>query len=127
MFEKLCKKLIHSKKSSITTIHKKIELSNVLRNVFCWNLKFLASKVQLIFQDFQISVINFTSTVTRDIIDVEAELIIGADGAYSTVRKTMMKRPGFDFSQTYIEHGYVEINIPAKLIDAANPEKGSEV
>lgn len=71
--------------------------------------------------------IIFDSTNTREIIDVEAELIIGADGAYSSVRKAMMKRAGFDFAQTYIEHGYVEIGIPAKFIDDAHPEKGQKV
>ncbi|XP_076766270.1 kynurenine 3-monooxygenase cn [Xylocopa sonorina] len=44
--------------------------------------------------------------------EVEADLIIGADGAYSTVRKVMSKRPLFNCSQTYIEHGYVELLIP---------------
>ena len=40
-------------------------------------------------------------------------MIIGADGAFSAVRKAMMKRPFFDFSQKYIEHGYLELCIPA--------------
>lgn len=39
----------------------------------------------------------------------------------------MLKRPGFDFSQTYIEHGYVELNIPPRMIDEKNPERGHEV
>jgi kynurenine 3-monooxygenase len=41
------------------------------------------------------------------------DLIIGCDGAYSAVRKQMLQRPGFNFSQTYIEHGYLELCIPA--------------
>jgi 2-polyprenyl-6-methoxyphenol hydroxylase-like FAD-dependent oxidoreductase len=44
---------------------------------------------------------------------VKADLIIGADGAFSTVRKAMMKQPLFDYSQQYIEHGYLELCIPA--------------
>lgn len=41
------------------------------------------------------------------------DLIIGADGAYSTVRRLMTKRPLFNCNQTYIEHGYVELFVPA--------------
>ncbi|XP_015589862.1 kynurenine 3-monooxygenase isoform X2 [Cephus cinctus] len=52
------------------------------------------------------------NTRTKVTSNVEADLIVGADGAYSTVRKSMIKRPLFDFSQTYIEHGYIEIYIP---------------
>uniref|UniRef100_A0A2C9JJ57 Kynurenine 3-monooxygenase n=1 Tax=Biomphalaria glabrata TaxID=6526 RepID=A0A2C9JJ57_BIOGL len=40
------------------------------------------------------------------------DLIIGCDGAYSAVRKQMMKLSRFDYQQTYIPHGYMELNIP---------------
>lgn len=49
---------------------------------------------------------------TNEIEEINTQLIIGADGAYSTVRKYMIKKPRFDFSQTYIEHGYVEVTFP---------------
>lgn len=65
--------------------------------------------------------------ITHETSQVNADLIIGADGAYSTVRKIMMKQPGFDFSQTYIKHGYIELNIPPRMIDKNNPAKGYEV
>jgi kynurenine 3-monooxygenase len=41
-----------------------------------------------------------------------ADLIVGADGAFSTVRRHFMKQPMFNFSQTYVEHGYVELCMP---------------
>lgn len=44
---------------------------------------------------------------------VEADLILACDGAYSAVRRSLMSIPRFDFSQEYIEHGYVELNILA--------------
>ncbi|XP_022794626.1 kynurenine 3-monooxygenase-like [Stylophora pistillata] len=44
-------------------------------------------------------------------VDVDAQLVIGADGAHSTVRSEMMKRPRFDFSQEYISHGYKELQL----------------
>ena len=40
------------------------------------------------------------------------ELIIGADGAFSAVRQAMESRPGFNFSQNYLSHGYKELVIP---------------
>lgn len=40
------------------------------------------------------------------------DLILGCDGAYSSVRRQMMKLPRFNYSQHYIEHGYMELCIP---------------
>jgi len=44
---------------------------------------------------------------------VEADLIVATDGAFSAVRLAMMKTDRFDYSQTYLEHGYKELHIPA--------------
>jgi kynurenine 3-monooxygenase len=52
-------------------------------------------------------------TLTNKRSFVEADCIIGADGAYSAVREKMQKTDRFNFSQTYIEHGYKELTIPA--------------
>ncbi|XP_049962383.1 kynurenine 3-monooxygenase-like [Schistocerca serialis cubense] len=41
-----------------------------------------------------------------------ASLVVGADGAFSAVRRQMMKAPLFQYSQRYIEHGYLELCIP---------------
>jgi kynurenine 3-monooxygenase len=43
---------------------------------------------------------------------VKSDLVIGADGAFSAVRQKLSQRFGFNFSQTYIEHGYLELCIP---------------
>ncbi len=40
-------------------------------------------------------------------------VIVGADGAYSTVRGHLQRREGHDFSQEYLTHGYKELYIPA--------------
>ncbi|MFM7194003.1 MAG: FAD-dependent oxidoreductase [Bacteroidota bacterium] len=45
--------------------------------------------------------------------DVYADLIIGADGAFSAVRGAMQTTDRFDYAQSYIEHGYKELTIPA--------------
>ncbi|XP_078345085.1 kynurenine 3-monooxygenase-like isoform X2 [Oculina patagonica] len=44
-------------------------------------------------------------------VEVDAQLVIGADGARSTIRNEMMKKPRFDFSQKYISHGYKEFQL----------------
>jgi kynurenine 3-monooxygenase len=41
------------------------------------------------------------------------DLIIGADGAFSAVRWAMQLTDRFEFRQTYIEHAYKELRIPA--------------
>lgn len=43
---------------------------------------------------------------------VEADLIVGADGAFSAVRARMQKTDRFEYSQSYLEHGYKELVIP---------------
>lgn len=40
------------------------------------------------------------------------DLIIGCDGAFSTIRKSLMRRARMNFNQTYIPHGYKEIQMP---------------
>jgi kynurenine 3-monooxygenase len=43
----------------------------------------------------------------------EADLVIGADGAFSPVRTRLQKNDRFEYSQTYLSHGYKELHIPA--------------
>jgi len=43
---------------------------------------------------------------------ITPDLVIGCDGAYSAVRKEMMKRPRFNYSQEYIPHAYMELSMP---------------
>ncbi len=47
-----------------------------------------------------------------------ADLIIGADGAYSRTRTQLQRRIRMDFSQEYIPHGYVELTIPPSSSDS---------
>lgn len=42
-----------------------------------------------------------------------ANVIIGADGAYSALRMAMQKQIRFNYKQEYISHGYKELTIPA--------------
>jgi len=43
---------------------------------------------------------------------LEFDLVLGADGAFSKLRQTMMKSDRFNYNQYYIPHGYKELTIP---------------
>lgn len=47
-------------------------------------------------------------------VRVQADLLVGADGAFSAVRGAMEKTDRFEYSQTYLGHGYKELHIPAR-------------
>lgn len=49
----------------------------------------------------------FGSTVHR-----QSDIIIGADGTFSTVRGAMQASDRFNYSQDYVDHGYKELRIP---------------
>ncbi|XP_060639659.2 kynurenine 3-monooxygenase [Anolis sagrei] len=51
--------------------------------------------------------------------EVSCDLIVGCDGAFSTVRKQFMRQTRFNYSQTYIPHGYKELKILPKDGDFA--------
>ncbi|UCS94769.1 FAD-dependent monooxygenase [Echinicola marina] len=46
-------------------------------------------------------------------IGKESDVIIGADGAYSSLRDAMQKQTRLNYKQEYISHGYKELTIPA--------------
>lgn len=45
---------------------------------------------------------------------VKAERIFGTDGAFSSVRRSLMKTPRFNYSQSFLSYGYKELHIPPK-------------
>lgn len=50
-----------------------------------------------------------------------ADLVVGADGAFSAVRQTLQRREGFDYSQDYLDHGYKELHIPPAAEAGVDP------
>ena len=38
-------------------------------------------------------------------------MVFGCDGAFSNVRKALMRKPYFNYSQEYIPHAYLELSI----------------
>jgi kynurenine 3-monooxygenase len=55
-------------------------------------------------------------------IRVEADLVLGADGAFSSVRGRLQKADRFEYSQSYLEHGYKELHIPSAAELGLHPE-----
>ncbi|XP_012672422.2 kynurenine 3-monooxygenase [Clupea harengus] len=49
----------------------------------------------------------------------QVDLIVGCDGAFSAIRKQFLRQSRFNYSQTYIPHGYMELTIPPKDGDFA--------
>ncbi|MAN87053.1 MAG: kynurenine 3-monooxygenase [Algoriphagus sp.] len=56
---------------------------------------------------------EITFETKEGIYKKEAPVIIGADGAYSSLRMAMQKLIRFNYKQEYISHGYKELTIPA--------------
>ncbi len=57
--------------------------------------------------------ILFRNTKTGTLLPHKADLICGSDGAFSVLRSTLQKTNRFNYSQTYLEHSYKELHIPA--------------
>lgn len=66
-----------------------------------------------VFFDHKCETIDFeNNTITfGDGKLVASDLIIGADGAFSAIRKKLQFTDRFNYSQHYIEHGYKELSI----------------
>jgi kynurenine 3-monooxygenase len=62
--------------------------------------------------DFDKQTVTFENTAIGRDVTIDTDLIIGTDGAFSAVRQQMMRLDRFDFSQSYLEHGYKELTIP---------------
>lgn len=59
---------------------------------------------------------------TGEVSTHEADILVGADGAFSAVRAAMQRTPRFNYSQSYLEHGYKELHIPPAAECGVDPE-----
>lgn len=51
-------------------------------------------------------------TETQQPVDAAGDILIGVDGAFSAVRRSMQRLDRFNYSQDYLRHGYKELTIP---------------
>jgi kynurenine 3-monooxygenase len=52
------------------------------------------------------------NTETDRAVEARADAIIGLDGAFSAVRRSLQRLDRFEYSQSYLAHGYKELTIP---------------
>ncbi|RMD98700.1 MAG: FAD-dependent monooxygenase [Bacteroidetes bacterium] len=64
--------------------------------------------------DLTTNTLSFEDLNTKASYKVEESLVFGTDGAFSAVRTSLQKVPGFNYCQQYLEHGYKELSIPAR-------------
>ncbi len=57
--------------------------------------------------------VEFVDESSGGSVTAMGDLVVACDGAYSVVRAALQKNEGFDYSQTYLGHGYKELTIPA--------------
>ncbi|MEP6808809.1 MAG: NAD(P)/FAD-dependent oxidoreductase, partial [Chthoniobacterales bacterium] len=55
---------------------------------------------------------HFLQTETQEDVTASGDAIIGVDGAFSAVRRSMQHLDRFEYSQSYLAHGYKELTIP---------------
>ncbi len=67
----------------------------------------------------------FLSETTGEVTETDADLVIGADGAFSAVRARLQRSDLFDYSQSYLDSGYLELHIPPAEGDGFRLEKNA--
>ncbi|GIV53538.1 MAG: kynurenine 3-monooxygenase [Candidatus Kapaibacterium sp.] len=56
---------------------------------------------------------TFVHTTTGEQRRIECDVLVGADGAFSSVRDALHYRDRYNYCQEYLEYGYKELTIPA--------------
>ncbi|KAI7852543.1 hypothetical protein BDC45DRAFT_512878 [Circinella umbellata] len=80
---------------------------------------------QLVMIDFDKNILSLKTGSTEhqsSIVNHYADLIVGADGAYSRTRGQMMRRMRMNYEQEYIDTGYCELSMLPKLDGKGEPE-----
>ncbi|MEO5721747.1 MAG: NAD(P)/FAD-dependent oxidoreductase [Chthoniobacterales bacterium] len=63
------------------------------------------------------------NTETNQTTEARGDSLIGVDGAFSAVRGAMQRLERFEYSQSYLAHGYKELTIPPALDGGWQMEK----
>lgn len=75
--------------------------------------------------DFDKNKIVFEKPNGEEVLQNDAEIIFGADGAYSEVRYKMQITPNFNLHQQHEPYGYKELHIPASVSGEHQLEKNA--
>ncbi|TDI43354.1 MAG: FAD-dependent monooxygenase [Acidobacteria bacterium] len=63
--------------------------------------------------DLDSATVTVQDRSVQEVRQLQADAIVGADGAFSAVRSRMQRTDRFDYQQSYLTHGYKELTIPA--------------
>ncbi len=75
--------------------------------------------------NFDNTSVTFQSEGSGNFEALTFDWVVGADGAFSSVRSAMQITDRFDYSQHYLEHGYKELHIPADKKETFALEKNA--
>jgi len=75
--------------------------------------------------DFERPAAHILNTETNQTIEAAGRLLIGVDGAFSAVRRSMQRLDRFNYRQDYLEHGYKELTIPPDAAGASAMERNA--
>jgi kynurenine 3-monooxygenase len=73
--------------------------------------------------DLHTGSLELLNEASHETVHVDSGIVIGADGAYSTIRTAMQKQERFNYQQDYLNHGYKELTLPAGPGGAFPPQK----
>jgi kynurenine 3-monooxygenase len=62
--------------------------------------------------DFDAPAAHLLNTETNQTIQASGDAVIGVDGAFSAVRRSMQRLDHFEYDESYLAHGYKELTIP---------------
>jgi kynurenine 3-monooxygenase len=68
---------------------------------------------------------HFVNETNTEKIDITGDTVIGTDGSASALRMEFLKSGFFNFSQTYQDYGYKELNIPIAANGGFRMEKNA--
>ncbi len=120
----LSKRVIHRRDGSVETEHYGIEANDhlltisrsVLARILLTEAEAAGADVRFGYDCIGVDAESATVRVVHDgrVSSDEADLIVGCDGAGSTVRQALIRCGGrLDIHQEFLPHGHVELNMPA--------------
>jgi kynurenine 3-monooxygenase len=75
----------------------------------------ISYKFEHVCEDMELenNTVHFKHSISGEKVHENFDHIFATDGAYSAIRLRMQKQAMFNYSQTYLSHGYKELMIPA--------------
>lgn len=75
--------------------------------------------------DLDAPTVHLVNTATGELVEARADTVIGVDGAFSAVRRSMQRLDRFEYQQSYLAHGYKELTIPPAADGSWQMEKNA--